>query len=120
MVSFSVNSSSGFPSQYSQYSPSSGWDARMAPGPASFSEGFRSSSPHDQVLRNHSVGSSRSRAVSGPRLWAVIRTSTSSGPSLAYSTNTSKYRSSSNAPVSSSSYSNSSRDRPRFVSIKSR
>ena len=37
----------------------------------------------------------------------------SSGPSFAYSTNTSKYRSSSNTPVSSSSYSNSSRDRLR-------
>jgi hypothetical protein len=35
--------------------------------------------------------------------------------SLAYSTNTSKYRSSSNTPVSINSYSNSSRERLRFV-----
>ena len=47
-------------------------------------------SPHDQVLRNHSVGKTRSRAASGPRLCTVMRMSTSSGPSLAYSTNTSK------------------------------
>ena len=60
----------------------------------------------------------RSRAASGPRLCTVILTSTSSGPPLAYSTNTSKYRSSSNSPVSSSSYSNSSRVRWPFVSTE--
>ena len=96
-----------------------GWP-ESTPGRASRSDGFRSSSPQDQVLRNHSVGRTRSRAASGPRLCTVMRTRMSSGPSFAYSTNTSKYRSSSKAPVSSSSYSNSSRDRPRFVSIRSR
>ena len=29
----------------------------MAFDPAARNDGFRSSSPHDQVLRNHSVGS---------------------------------------------------------------
>src|ERR1700675_300222 len=77
---------------------------RMAPGPASHSEGLRSSPPHDHVLQNHSVGRTRSRAASGPRLCTEIRTRMSSGPALAYSTNTSKYRSSLKTPVSSSSY----------------
>ena len=63
---------------------------------------------HDQVFRNQSVGSTWSRAASGPRLWTVTRIRMSSGPSLAYSRKTSKYRSSSKMPVSSSSYSNSS------------
>ena len=39
---------------------------------------------------NHNVGKTRSRAASGPRLWTVIRMTTSSGLSLAYSTKTSK------------------------------
>ena len=41
------------------------------------------------------------------------------GPALAYSTKTSKYRSSSKIPVSISSYSSSSLDRLRFVSTRS-
>ena len=44
----------------------------------------------DQVLRNHSVGSTCSVAASGPRLCTVIRIRMSSGDALAYSTNTSK------------------------------
>src|SRR4029453_1844077 len=62
----------------------------MTPGRTSRREGFRSSSPQDQVLRNHSVGKTRRRAASGPRLCTVMRTRMSSGPSFAYSTNTSK------------------------------
>ena len=43
-----------------------------------------------QSLRNQRVGRRWISAGSGPRLCAVIRTRISSGPSLAYSTNTSK------------------------------
>ncbi len=43
-----------------------------------------------QSLRNQSVGSRCSSAASGPRLVAVIRIRRSCGPSLAYSTKTSK------------------------------
>ena len=60
---------------------------------------------HDHVLRNHSVGSTWSGASPAPRLWTVMRQRMSSGASLAYSTSTSKYRSSSKMPVSISSYS---------------
>jgi hypothetical protein len=44
----------------------------MTPGKTWHNNGFRSSTPHDHVFRNHSVGNNRSRADSGPRLWAVI------------------------------------------------
>ena len=64
-------------------------------------------STHDQVLRNQSVGSTSSDAVSLPRLVMVMRIAISSISSLAYSTCTSKYRSSSKTPVSSSSNSGS-------------
>jgi hypothetical protein len=72
----------------------------MAPDPTTRNDGFGRSSPHDQVLRNQRVGKTRSRAASGPRLWTVMRTRMSSGLSFAYSTNTSKYRSSSKMLVS--------------------
>ena len=71
--------------------------------------------PQDHVFRNHSVGSRCSAARSGPRLYAVMRTSKSSGAAFAYSTKTSKYRSSLNTPVSISSYSSSVRPRRAFV-----
>ena len=58
-------------------------------------------------------------ASSGPRLCAVTSMRRSCGPAFAYSTTTSKYRSSSKAPVSSSSYSNSWRPRSRFVATRS-
>ena len=89
------------------------------PGPASFRTASPLRPPHDHVFRNQSVGRRCTRAASGPRLWTETRIRRSSGPSLATSTKTSKYRSSSKAPVSSSSYSISSRDRPRFVSTRS-
>src|SRR5690242_12775815 len=63
--------------------------------------------PQDQVLRNHKVGSKCSGAESGPRLLAVTRMAISLGDCLAYSISTSKYRFSSNTPVSASSNSRS-------------
>ena len=72
----------------------------------------------DQSLRNHSVGSRCRSAASGPRLVAEIFTRMSSAAPLAYSTNTSKYRSSLKTPVSSSSYSISWRERWPFVRDK--
>lgn len=72
----------------------------MTPRPTSRSKGFGWSSPQDQVFRNHSVGKTRTRAASGPRLCTVMRMRMSSGLSFAYSTKTSKYRSSSNTCVS--------------------
>ncbi len=54
------------------------------------SDGFGGSGHHAQVFRNQSVGSTWSVAGSGPRLAAVMRTSTSSGAAFAYSTKTSK------------------------------
>jgi len=75
---------------------------------------------HDaQSFRNHSVGRRCSSAASGPRLAAVIFTRMSSGPALAHSTKMSKYRSSLKTRVSSNSYSNSFRERRRFVSTRS-
>jgi len=50
----------------------------------------RREAPHAQVLRNQSVGRMSSRAVSGPRLVAVIRMAISSGPRFAYSMTMSK------------------------------
>jgi hypothetical protein len=44
----------------------------------------------DHVLRNHSVGSTRSVAAAGPRFATVISIRMSSGAAFAYSTNTSK------------------------------
>ena len=48
------------------------------------------SSPQDQVLRNQIGGKRWISAASGPRLMTWMRTSTSSGEPLAYSTKTSK------------------------------
>ena len=53
-------------------------------------------------------------AGSGPRFTTVIRTQISVGLALAYSTNTSKYRSSSKIPVSTSSYSRDDLSRAAF------
>ena len=75
--------------------------------------------PSDHVLRNQTVGSRRSVAASGPRLCTVIRVRMSSGPALAYSTTTSKYRSSAKIPVSSSSYSKSPLPRARLTATSS-
>ena len=72
----------------------------------------------DQVLRNHKVGSTCSRAASGPRLWMLIRISTSSGAALAYSTTTSKWRSSSKMPGRGAVL-ELARDRWRFVAARS-
>ena len=68
LLSFSVKSSSGAPSQCSQYSPRSGCAAWTTHGAACRSDGLRASSPHDQVLRNHRVGRTRSRADFGPAI----------------------------------------------------
>src|SRR5215813_13762932 len=70
---------------------------------------------HDQVLRNHRVGRTCNGAVSGPRFQMLIWMRISSGDCLAYSTKTSKYRSSSTTPVLINSYSNSSLLRLRLV-----
>src|SRR5512142_2483701 len=55
LLSFSVKRSSGDPSHDRVISPRAGCDATTAP-PASRRTGFVPPSPHDQVLRNHSVG----------------------------------------------------------------
>ena len=55
--------------------------------------------PHDQVLRNQIVGSSRILAACGPLLATAILIRISSTSAFAYSTKTSKYRLSSKMPV---------------------
>src|SRR3982074_1800222 len=94
LLSFSVNNSGGFPSQYRNRSPSSPCEAasKTEPGPDSTSlmTGFDWPADHDQVLRNQSVGSTCRVAAWGPRLATLIWMRVSSGDSLAYSTNTSK------------------------------
>ncbi len=89
-VSFSVTRIGTGCSTYHHQVPSSACSARTVFGSQVCSEGTRSSPAHDQVWRNHKVGNRCSAASSGPRLWAVTRISTSSGPALAYSTTTSK------------------------------
>src|ERR1700760_4709838 len=100
-----------------------GADAATALTPAvvvsSFKQGFDESGHHDQRLRNQSVGSTCTEAVSGARLQRLIWIRMSVGDFLAYSTNTSKYRFSWNTPVSSSSYSRPVRPRRAFVAIRS-
>ena len=59
--------------------------------------------PRSSVLRNQIVGSRVSGAGSGPRLATLILIRMSSTSALAYSTKTSKYRSSLKTPVSISS-----------------
>ena len=84
MVSFSVNSRSGFPWQTSQKSPRSWWLACTSRPPrvlapvlavpglgTARSSGRRSSRPQAQVLRNQRVGNRCSGAGSGPRLVAA-------------------------------------------------
>ena len=83
-----------------------------------FVEYAKASPPHDHVFRNPSVGSTWISAGSGPRLQTVIWIRMSSGSTLAYSTNTSKYRSSSKMPVSSSSYSAACLSRVRLLSMR--
>src|SRR6516164_5716187 len=87
---------------------------------ASLSEGFGSSGHHVQMLRNQRVGNTWITLSSGPRLHTLISINKSVGEAFAYSTNTSKYRSSLNMPVSSSSYSGSVLLRPLLVCIRFR
>ena len=65
--------------------PSSGWSARTtAPGPSTVrSVGGSVCGGNVHVLRNHSVGRTWIGAASGPRLWTVIRQTTSSASALA-------------------------------------
>src|SRR6516225_5702273 len=93
----------------------------LAPVPfdASVRDGFGSSGHHVQMLRNHRVGNTWITLSSGPRLHMLISISKSVGAAFAYSTKTSKYRSSLKMPVSSSSYSGSKRVRCRLVLIRS-
>src|SRR5262249_27165426 len=74
---------------------------------ASRNDGFVSSGHQAQKLRNHKVGNTWISASASPRLAMLISINMSVGEAFAYSTNTSKYRSSLNMPVSSSSYSES-------------
>jgi len=76
------------------------WDAARI-------DGFDSSGHQVQILRNQRVGNTWITLSSGPRLYTLISISKSVGAAFAYSTKTSKYRSSLNMPVSSSSYSGS-------------
>ena len=97
--------------------------ARPARRPAPPSGPGAASAPRGsqvQVFRNQSVGSTWSGAGSGPRLSTVTRIRTSFGLAFAYSTRTSKYRSSSKTPVSRSSNSGSSRPRRAFSSTRRR
>ena len=123
LVSFSVNRISGPCCRYNHRSPHCGSDKWMTPCPASgrtcFRRGLALFPSQDQQFRNQIVGSKRIRAASGPRLLTVMRTRMSSGVLFAYSTTTSKYRSSSNIPVSNSSNSGSSFPRCRLRSTSS-
>ena len=92
-VSFSVKSKGTSPSQERYRTPSAPSTARTTrpPWPGTSWRTGRSAVPcQDHRLRNQSVGRTWSSAASGPRLWTLIRIRTSSGESLAYSTNTSK------------------------------
>src|SRR4029077_11553083 len=100
-----------------------GWEATMTREPLlsapCLSKGFDVLGHQLQVLRNQRVGRTCNEASSGPRLDMLIWMSMSSAVSLAYSTKTSKYRSSLKTPVSSSSYSKSFRLRFLFVLTRS-
>src|SRR5215469_9415487 len=85
----------------------------------SLSDGFGSSGHQVQMLRNQRVGNTWITLSLGPRLHTLISISKSVGVAFAYSTKTSKYRSSLNMPVSRSSYSGSKRVRCRLVFIRS-
>ena len=116
-----TKSSPAAPSQYKNRSPNSGWEVLIMLLLALFgtflSTGRETPSFQDHVFRNQSVGSTYNVAGSGPRLNTVILIRMFSGVSFAYSTKTSKYLSSSNIPVSSSSYSSSWRERRRLVAL---
>src|SRR5262249_42512352 len=104
--------------------PSNAFEAAMVLTPlplvASVRDGFDSSGHHVQRLRNQSVGNTWMTLSSGPLLHTLIYINKSVGAVFAYSTNTSKYRSSLNMPVSINSYSGSIRVRCLLVFIKSR
>ena len=63
---------------------------RVSPTSVPRIAGRGSSPPHDQVLRNQSVGRRWMAAGSGPRFVTVMRIAVSVGFALAYSTSTSK------------------------------
>src|SRR5512142_3448860 len=89
-VSLSVNSSGASWLQYSQRRPSTSCSATTTavPGPPDprCSRGVAVPPAHDQVCRNHSVGSRCKAASCLPRLCTVTCTSTSSHDALPYST----------------------------------
>src|SRR6202050_5276293 len=87
LVSFSVNSSSGEPPEYSHGLPKLGCFSSMAP--VTWRITGRVESPL-QVLRNQIVGNTRKRAVSGPRLETLIFMKMSSTSHFEYLTNMSK------------------------------
>ena len=93
-VSFSVASTASGASACSQYGPSVRCVALrtspLRPERSTAMCGFAFCGNHDQSFLNHSVGRRCSGAGARPRLIAVMRTRTSSGPAFAYSTNTSK------------------------------
>ena len=114
--SFSVKRRVGRPSDRRVSSPNSWLVTRISAAPVRVRRGRGVSWSQDEVFRNTAWGSTNSGAASGPRLCAVIRMRMSPGDALAYSTTTSKYRSSSNTPVSRSSNSGSSALRRAFSS----
>ena len=87
--------------------------------PAPASTGLGAPVSQDQVLRNHAVGSTCTVSASGPALVTRTVISTSAGSALAYQTSVIQYRSSSNTPVSSSSYSMSNLPRLPFSARRS-
>jgi hypothetical protein len=91
LVSLSTNSSSAPRGQRNTYLPSFRLAASSpVPRPAATRMTGLSRLACRQVFRNHSVGRRWRTAGFAPRLTAVISINTSSGPALAYSTNTSK------------------------------
>ena len=83
LVSFSQNSASAEPSpaRYRRAELGVLGDERAVRRAGSTASA--SSSPHDHVLRNHSVGSTSSVAASGPALRTEMRMQMSSGAALA-------------------------------------
>jgi hypothetical protein len=83
LVSFSVNSSSAAPSAKKRIGATLGWRAQTDPSEPADNSGFSVPAFHDHRFRAQSCGSRVRSAGSGPRLVAVTRISTSSGPALA-------------------------------------
>ena len=87
LVSFSQKSDSGArpsgPGAASSRYPASAWSVTRSDVPSRAMRGRGAPSSQDQVLRNHSVGSTSMVASSGPWFSTTTRISTSVGVALA-------------------------------------